>query len=442
MRFFNVRKGQRKSYRLTALTVLVGLALLSTNLGCILEFPYSYSSSLTVSSDGSIVAYVRSNNTVLSYGGHTGKELNGEEIVRYRPVNQAFGLKSVRVYSYTGASPSGYIEGMLPIIKFSPDSRHLGVLTRGVLSCIDLETSRLWSLAPSDERVTTFSWIGSDEIAYVGQPNNRVFFRHKIDDPPGERKIIHKGAGPAIQEYSFPNEYWSPRGRFVIYKQPDRGFVLLEVHTGVVRSFDAPPAAAMQAAWKHDGSAVLCASYDKNHSPKAAVLIDLRTGESLDLSEQFVHAFTDPFRTELDPDWTPDGKYIIVNTVRRGGFLIQLKPWNVIPIGERLVSHLGRHYEPYIYKDDPQPDPPWIHSFPIVGWMKVDAGGRDYAVDYAVQRLVRLGGWATESIYPIVSALPTGVRIVELTAFGGIKVRNIDLSDAKRLQRHASSTRH
>lgn len=124
-----------------------------------------------------------------------------------------------------------------------------------------------------------------------------------------------------------------------------------------------------------------------------------------------------------------------MNTVRRGGFLIQAKPWNVIPIGERLVSHLGRHYEPYIYKDDPRAEPPWVHSFPIVGWMKVHAGGRDYAVDYAVERFVRLGGWATESIYPISAGLPTVVRIVELTAFGGIKVRSIDLAAAKALQR-------
>lgn len=428
------------TYRRAHRTVLIGLAILWTNLGCIVTSLYSYSARLTVSPDASTAAYVRSNNTLLVYGGHTGKELGGEEIVRWRPVDQAFGFKSVKVYEYTGAPPSGYIEGMSPIIKFSPDSRHLAVLTRGALSCIDLETSRLWPLAPSDDRVTTFSWIGPDEIAYVGHPQERVFFRHKIDAPPGTREVIHDGAGPAIQGTYFPFEYWSPRGRFVVYKRRDSGFALLEVHTGVVRSFDAPPAAAMQAAWKADESAVLCVSYDGSHSPKAAVLIDLRTGKSLDLSEQFVGAFTDSFRIELDPAWTPDGKYFIVNMASRGGFLVQTLPWKVISIGERLVSHFGRHFQPYRYKSIPRPEPPWIHSFPMVGWVKVDAGGREYAVDYAVQRFVQLGGWAMVSRYPTTVAFPTGDRTAQITVFGNIKVRSINLASAVRLQSSVSSS--
>ena len=383
----------------------------------------------------------RSNNTIFSYGPHNGKELSGEEIVRWRIISQPFGLKSVKVYSYTGDSPSGYIEGMHPSIKFSPDSRRLAVLAHGILSCIDLETARLWPLAPPDERVTTFSWIGPDEIAYVGRPHNREFFRHKIDAPPDTREVIHAGAGPALQGIFFPNEHWSPRGRFVVYKLLGRGFELLEVHTGLVRSFEASPTPLLQVSWKPDESAVLCVSCDENRSPRAAVLIDLRTGESLDLSEQYASAFSDPRRTELDPAWTPDGKYFIVNTWSGGGFLVQPNPWRIIPVGERLVGVLGGRFSPDRGNEPPRNPPPSVHSFPVAGWIKVLAGGKEYAVDYALEHYVRLGGWASQRNFPKIVSSPKGDRTFELAPFGGIKVRSLDLAAADLLQRPAASNR-
>ena len=62
----------------------------------------------------------------------------------------------------------------------------------------------------------------------------------------------------------------------------------------------------------------------------------------------------------------------------------------------------------------------------MAGWIKVLAGGSEYAVDYAVQNFVQLGGWASQSDYPGIVALPKGDRTVELAPFGGIKVRSID----------------
>ena len=218
------------------------------NIACISSFPYSGSGGLTLSPDGKTLAYVRNNQTCVSYGNPCGgRVLGGAEYVRWHPVDSWLFRKSVRVGSYSGEPPTGRIEGMLARIKFSPDSRHLAVLNRGVLSCIDTHTSRFWPLTPPDERVTTFSWIADGAVAYVGNPSNRTFFRHRISDPPGTRDTILENAGRALQGLYFPFEYWSPKGGFVIYKKSEGafGFGLLNTDSGDVCTFGTPSGAAI-----------------------------------------------------------------------------------------------------------------------------------------------------------------------------------------------------
>lgn len=404
------------------------VSLFWASAGC-LSFS-SHDWGLTVSPDATYAAYINSESVGFGIV-CAGMALGGKSHVRICRMDHARNVKSIKIDEYAGDPPFGYIDGMLPIIKFSPDSRRLAALAGGVLSCIDVNTSRMWPLAPSDERVTTFSWIGPGEIAYVGHSNDRKFFRHKVDTPPCKRKVIHVGAGPAKQGFCFPYEYWSPHGQFVIYKRLNGGFALLTVKTGAVRLFDAPSAVAMQVAWKTDESAVLCVSYDKRYSPVATVLIDMGTGESLDLSQQFFEAVTDPWRKELEPDWTADGKFFIVNTFRRGGILIQPKLWKVIPIGERLVRDIGHRYRFDRYSDPSLNPPPSAHAFPVAGWIKVIADGKEYAVDYALQNFLELG-WSDSGLLRIV-VLPEGDRTVEIAPFGGTMIRNIDLGASKPL---------
>jgi hypothetical protein len=262
-----------------------------------------------------------------------------------------------------------------------------------------------------------------------------VFYRHEVGDPPDRREVVHKDGGPAIQGIFFPLEHWSPDGVFVAYKLPGRGFALLNADSGTVRSFDTPPAADLQAAWKADSSVVVCASFDEKHSPNAAVLIELDTGQTTDLSREFSMSFADPFRSSLEPAWTPEGKYFIVNTSEQGGSLVQPRPWVVIPVGELVADTLGRRHPADLYSDPSANPLPSVHFFPAAGWVQVLAGGREYAVDYAVGQSVRLGGGIHYSPYPEVVAVDRGKRTVEVAPLGGIKVRRVDLNSANPLER-------
>ena len=201
----------------------------------------------------------------------------------------------------------------------------------------------------------------------------------------------------------------------------------MDVITGVARSFEAPPSSQIQAAWKADESAVLAVSFADFGSPNAALLIDPRTGDTLDLSKHFVGAFTDPVRTELAYRWTTDGEYVVVNTTRRGGFLVRPEPWKSIAVGERLVADLGFHLPSGKW-------PPTVHPLLVPGWVKVVADGKDYVVDYALETYLRLGwGRALHSPHPETTILPCGVRTAEIGFFGGISVGRIDLAAAKPL---------
>lgn len=124
----------------------------------------------------------------------------------------------------------------------------------------------------------------------------------------------------------------------------------------------------------------------------------------------------------------------MVNTSRRGGCLVQPRPWSVIPIGERLVDYLGGRFPDNELPSESDPRPPTIHPFPIAGWVEVLARGREYAVDYEVERVVRLDGsaWPTGGADSVVS--PQGDRCFKFAGYlRRIKATAIDLSAAKAL---------
>ncbi|MFZ2632297.1 MAG: hypothetical protein WA081_15950 [Desulfosalsimonadaceae bacterium] len=71
----------------------------------------------------------------------------------------------------------------------------------------------------------------------------------------------------------------------------------------------------------------------------------------------------------IDERWTPDGEYIVINSLKTGGCLVRPDPWHVVSVGKRLVNHLEETENLRVYLDSPD-DYPYIFAQPYPGWTR------------------------------------------------------------------------
>lgn len=229
-------------------------------------------------------------------------------------------------------------------IRFSPDSRHLAVVTRGKgMIIIHVHSGRHWTVTPEGERITSLAWSDSDTLHYavqtvlsceVGAVQTRAFWVGKIDQPIPSRRCLHREkqidmTGPE-EEPSLPPEWWSPDGRYVAFiplGRDGRCHVLdtltRKVLTSQQRRFSHDE---VKGCWKHDGTAVFCLST----SPHRAVVVYPREGRTLDITDR-LSALLEPepqkVRVPVYVGWTADDRYLLISLLHRGGYLIRPDPW-------------------------------------------------------------------------------------------------------------------
>jgi len=336
-------------------------------------------------------------------------------------------------------------------LSFSPDSKHLAVVYRRGVLIIELATGRSWRPVESEDPVTSLAWLSGTEIAYVLHGANRLFCRQAVADTASQRIVVHQDeADPDFEPHrlifgfpdAWPTEYWSHGGRHVVFNSR-RKLKLLDVTTGDTHEFGRPHRWSPQVvavSWKPDDSAVLCIRGDEDDGYEAVVL-EPATHEITDVSTEFEaafgedslsYAFSRPGETAPSTRWTPDGQYFVVNCDNpRGGFLVQPRPWKVIPLGDRIrqlvgpppperrLDHEGRPYVPYAD----------IHPTPITGWVLTDPEftGRHLLVDHEGRTVVDIQQptwtWAGSRAGPVISPDTTLAAYVD--SVHGVKVEPV-----------------
>ena len=267
-------------------------------------------------------------------------------------------VKSIKVYS-----ASGRFYGPDPMdFKFSPDSSHLAIFTPNYLSVINLKSKKLWRLSNAGEKVTSFQWLDNAQIGYcvhaIAEEDKsryeRTFWRQKIANAHKTRSRIYSASIVEPDISTWPQEYWSPKGRYVIFlRNPYRTnsrFQLLDAGTGTTKlTFGQPKSVTITfgiegdsgISWKLDGSEAFCiAGIVGKGDNQQAFLIHTDTGQIFDFSQDFAKSFRSaPY---LLPCWTVDGKYVLANNYAGvGGCLIQPRPWKVVTVGKQLPENFN-----------------------------------------------------------------------------------------------------
>jgi len=299
-------------------------------------------------------------------------------------------------------SPGGGLGRELNIssaLMFSPDSRYIAAMAAGCLWIVDTKTGRHWVQTEGDERATSCCWTDEGQLAYgtirrgitrIGK-TRRSLWLARPGEPRARQRRLYQGTAEAFDwdaagSAIWPQEHWSPDGRYVIFVDHDQKsrLALLDVSSGRVQTFGRRNAHRGSVAWKRDISQALCVYSIVAQEPEV-LLIWPASRNIVDLSEQALGVF-DRTGIDLAPLWTADNEYVLD---LRGRQLVHPIPWRVLQIGIVVKETLRMRRD----------DRPRLFLSPVAGFVGVQgasgvAGNGTFAVSYDGKRYRRLGLWA------------------------------------------------
>ncbi len=403
--------------------------LASNAAGCVMA--WTDAGNVGFSPDGRYVAFSKEDSLFVGYGAFGLASFGWvaeTHYVGWARVDKPRRTRSARLAGYL-RSYSGGLADVVECIRFSPDSRHIAVLTmRGGVFVIDPQTGKCRRLKTPCGTHFGLSWLDGDDLGYGvltrdGESSTHLrIYRHSVSRGPDARAEIYHQEG----EYVWPLLEWSPDGRYAILarrvgsERPQ----LLEIVRRKVSAFDLPvrpKSRLISVCWKPDSSAAMGIAVPVRGEDAARqwhmLLIEPRPGGAphvfagLDRDYSYVSTPSDEYSCK----WTADGRYAVVN-YSDDSALVSTKPWRVTCLKGRATDKItlrGGWYCPV---------------YPLVpGWLwTTDKGSysptRTYAVDYQLHRAIPLNTQEDEW-----ACSPDGTRIAEVNDKGKVAIRELNL---------------
>lgn len=388
-----------------------------------------------ISPDGKLCAYLVTDGINIGIGPELSGLGGGNTRVEWVSLNNASNKKGLTVSKYTGRPPANNREKE---IAFSPDSKFIGVLDRQELSYIDLDASKLIAVSMPAEIVTSFGWAGSDAIMFVGgTEDRREVLRYEVN---GRTRRSIALAGSANHKYqgggeSRIQEFWSPNGRFLSFAGDDYKASILNTLDGSIKTVGSGKSGGHHAAWKSDSTGIFVVSgSEQSGAPFEATYVATDTWLIVDHNSWIKKTFGSSQTIWLDPLWTREDGFTIMNSNDRGGVLFNPESKRAIFVGEKLKKQVGckspNPYGAYCY-------PPSIAPTPIPGWIMAISLCHEYLTDYDAERGLLLSNDHDSCPHTMFTTAITndGKTAVSLGDVGGkITVRDVDLSQARTLE--------
>jgi hypothetical protein len=301
------------------------------------------------------MAYILARTTYVPWGPEQVK-LSQKTWLYYGPVTDPNQTRSVTLGEW-GMAKTGYSLLDHTHLVFSLQGARLAVVSPGAILFVDLASGKVGRSRLPDETITSLGWIAPQTIGYASfknaQPEGvplRTIWRQDVESGPEKRtsllqdKGVGGAGGVALSSDDWPREYWSPDGRYVLFREAGatESASLLEVSTQRTRPLGPEGTTLERGAWKHDGSAVLWASLDRKEGKYRILLLTLAKGQPWEITTQCqgVLGNNDP---QFESLWTGDDQFIVGSTLDLGGYLLRPEPFEFRSLGSRLK----RSNQPY-----------------------------------------------------------------------------------------------
>ena len=271
-------------------------------------------------------------------------KMNERVQFRIRSVNDTTPEVSLPLYQYEATTDSWRAASGKATVHASPDSSHIAALCATKLILYDPSSQSHQMIEYQGEFFRSFSWRENGEVAFATSDNHSTIFWKALASelPSGRQEVFRIGIQQQFEAELpplFPDHRWSPRGRFVSFRDTiarvTHRELMIDFDTLQVHEFDF---SLFDQNWKPDESLLWIQYQDWKTKYISIRLFESESGDVSDISESLENAIGPTKDLSLfNSFWTVEGKHLLMNlghgrTHDPLSYVIKAKPFEVVSV--------------------------------------------------------------------------------------------------------------
>lgn len=410
----------KKRY-MTVIFLVVIIAILTSGVILFASENESYEK-ITLSRDGKWVSYLVSCKSIIGLGPES---IAIRQVVNvcWQPVGKPDNIKTRKVATW-GYKQSGYNLVNETHLTFSPDSKCLGVVSPGKIKIIELSNGNMTS-KEIDAVIGSFAWKNNDQFAYVTYKDTgedfshiRTFWKqniHKMQESGNiivqEENVRKFTSGEFNTAVSWPHEYWSPNGIYVIYKSSnyEQATLLLNISNGRVNNIGSLHSSLSIASWSPDSSKAIFTETGKEGKYRT-FLLELTNMKIIDISKN-INTLVRISGLSYDYFWTPSGDYVVGYDLDYGGYLIHAVTGEIRYVGKIFGNNIKDNRKHELWRQ------------PADNMLIAESGMDEYVIDYKGNVIKHLSNVSSSERWQIT---PDGKNAVIVDRSGNLIIEKVN----------------
>ena len=277
---------------------------------------------------------------------HAGGRVKMSERVelRVRSIDNTLPEIRLPLYHYEATTEAWRATAGKATVHASPDSAHIAALCATQLLVYDSISQTHRTIEYRGEFFRSFSWRENGKVAFVtSDTHSTIFWKALVSQLPSERQEVFRIGSQREFDDELPplllNHRWSPRGRFVSFRDSSPSDLhremMIDFKTSQIHQFDF---SLFDQSWNPDESLLWIQYQDWKTKAISIRLFDSESGKVTDISNSLENAIGPTKELSIfNSVWTVDGEHLLMNlgqgrTHAPLSYVIKPNPFEVVSI--------------------------------------------------------------------------------------------------------------